>query len=109
MPLQVLSLLLEAAGFSLVHVMSGAATLAFLAACELLPDLILLDVSDPTLIKSTYIDIIYTKKLKSWSAMLATCSTLRVRYGRAQSRLCVVSMLSMQRMTGAREAHTSSS
>jgi CheY-like chemotaxis protein len=43
--LQVLSLLLEAAGFSLVHVMSGAATLAFLAACELLPDLILLDVS----------------------------------------------------------------
>jgi L-ascorbate metabolism protein UlaG (beta-lactamase superfamily) len=43
--LQVLSLLLEAAGFSLVHVMSGAATLAFLAACELLPDLVLLDVS----------------------------------------------------------------
>ncbi|WIA38945.1 hypothetical protein OEZ86_005097 [Tetradesmus obliquus] len=44
---QVLSLLLEAAGFSLVHVMSGAATLAFLAACELLPDLVLLDVAMP--------------------------------------------------------------
>jgi DNA-binding response OmpR family regulator len=47
---QVLSLLLQAAGFSLVHVMSGAATLAFLAACELLPDLILLDVSGALLL-----------------------------------------------------------
>jgi CheY-like chemotaxis protein len=46
----VLSLLLEAAGFSLVHVMSGAATLAFLAACDLLPDLILLDVSSVLLL-----------------------------------------------------------
>lgn len=46
---QVLSLLLEAAGFSLVHVMSGAAALAYLSSCELLPDLILLDVSDSSI------------------------------------------------------------